>query len=410
VIGAELFIARRYLLAKRSIRFVNAISIVSAIGIAVGVAALLIALSVFNGFSGIVTSVLVSFDPHVRVEKSGGMQQEDIDHVRSLCAQQSGVIGLSPFISGKAMLVANAFNRVVYVRGVDPDSVGRSTGLREKMLFGDLSFVDSSGVPGIAIGLTLADRLAAVVGSTVTVISPYGLGSSLSGLSAPESFAFRVTGIFDSRNKDYDAGFAYIALPDAQRLFHMDGRYHGVEMRLENIDRSEGVKERLLERLPAGYSVSTWHDLHRSLYSVMNIERWAAYVLLSLIVLVASFNMLGSLTMGVLEKRRDIGVLQTMGMTRNGIVRIFLAEGMLIGVVGTLSGIVAGLVVLFLQIEYQLFPLDTTIYIIPAIPVDIRTSDFLLVSVSSLGLSFVASYLPARRAAALLPADVIRWE
>jgi lipoprotein-releasing system permease protein len=170
------------------------------------------------------------------------------------------------------------------------------------------------------------------------------------------------------------------------------------------------LKDELAEQLPDDLSISTWYDLHQSLYSVMLIERWSAYILLCLIIVVATFNMLGSLTMGVIEKRRDIAVLKAMGMTSNAVVRLFMAEGLLIGIIGTVLGIFLGLLVLFIQIKYSVFKLDPTIYIIPAIPVEIRWMDFITIALASLGLSYLAAYYPARRAVLTAPAQALRWE
>jgi lipoprotein-releasing system permease protein len=156
--------------------------------------------------------------------------------------------------------------------------------------------------------------------------------------------------------------------------------------------------------------VSTWYDLHRDLYSVMKIERWMAYIILCLIVGVATFNVLGSLTMGVIEKRRDIGILKALGASQASITRLFMFEGILVGTIGTVVGALLGLLVCYLQIQYQLFPLDPSVYIIPAIPVEVRWTDFVAVSLASMLLSTAASLYPARRAAQLLPVEAIRWE
>ncbi|MBI4547869.1 MAG: ABC transporter permease [Ignavibacteriae bacterium] len=402
--------ARRYLLSKRRIRFINVIGIISIAGITIGVAALLIALSVFNGFSSVVTSVLVGFDPHIRIEKRGNLTADELQEIEQVLVRNPRIKAYSPFISGKAMLVAREFNRVVYVRGVDQQRIADVSGLKEKVVLGSFTFDDSAGVGSIIIGLTLADRLGTVTDDEISIISPYGFQSALSGISTPEMMKFRVTGIFESNNKDYDANYAYISIGVAQRLFHFENKYNGIEMRLHDFTASEDVKHELVKQLPSSFSISTWYDLHSSLYSVMKIERWSAYILLSLIIVVATFNMLGSLTMAVIEKRRDIGVLKSMGMTSKGVVRIFMVEGMLIGVVGTVLGTIIGLLVLHLQINYQLFPLDPTVYIIPAIPVEIRWADFVAIAVASMGLSYLASYYPALRAASALPAEAVRWE
>lgn len=408
--SVESFIAWRYLKTKRKIRFINVIGVISIGGIAVGVAALLIALSVFNGFNGVVTAVLVGFDPHLRIERRGGMPSADYGSIAHTLEAEKDIRAFSPFVSGKAMLTAQSFNQVVFVRGVDQAKIGDVSGLKRSVVLGSLVFKDTSGVPGVILGLALADRLASVVGSDIMIYSPYGIESAVAGMGAPQGTKFRVTAVFESNNRDYDANYAYVSVEAAQDMFRMSGKYSGVEMRLTDFSLADRVKSDLEAKIPAGYTVSTWYDLHQNLYAVMKIERWSAYVLLSLIILVATFNMLGSLTMSVVEKQRDIAALKSMGMEARRIVRVFLVEGIMIGVIGTVIGVAIGLVVLYLQLKYQIFPLDTTVYIIPAIPVEIRWTDFVAISFASLGMSFLAAYYPARRAAAVMPAEALRWE
>jgi len=406
----ELFIARRYLRSKRKIRFINVIGYISIVGITVGVAALLIALSVFNGFSGVVTSVLIGFDPHIRIEKRGNMNLYEYSAIEKVLKENSEVAAYSPFVSGKAMLTTQSFNKVVFIRGVDEKHIADVSGLKNKIVLGNLSFGEDGGTPGIVIGLTLADRLASIIGNELVIYTPRSVQSAFSGISSPQGSKYRVTGIYESNNKEYDGSYAYVSLSGAQSMFGLEGKYSGIEMRLNDFNRAEEIRNSLMKQIPGDYQISTWYDLHKSLYSVMKIERWSAYILLSLIILVATFNMLGSLTMGVIEKQRDISVLKAMGMAPKNLTRIFMFEGLLIGLIGTLLGIVIGLIVLYLQIHYQIFPLDTSVYIIPAIPVDIEWADFAAIAAASLGLSFFASYYPARRAASTIPAEGVRWE
>jgi len=406
----ELFVAKRYLRAKRKIRFINVIGYISIIGIAVGVAALLVALSVFNGFGGVVTSVLIGFDPHLRIEKKGGFTQDEYAAMAEDIRKTGEAAAVAPFVSGKALLTSGSFNRVVYLKGMEKEDAGGVTGLKSRMVIGDLSFRDSSGLPGIVIGLTLADRLSAVVGNDIAVYSPREVQTAITGIGVPGGTRFRVTGIFESNNKDYDAGYAFISLGDARSVFEAGTRFDGIEVRLHDYTRSDKMKKELSASAPAGSVISTWFDLHRSLYTVMKLERWTGYILLSLIILVATFNMLGSLTMGVIEKERDISILQAMGMTRGNISRLFMLEGLFLGFLGTISGMIIGGGILFLQMKYNIFPLDTTIYIIPAIPVEIRWSDFLVIGCSSIGLSWLAAWYPARRASGVAPAKGLRWE
>ncbi len=406
----DLYVAGRYLRSKRKLRFINVIGYISIVGITIGVAALLIALSVFNGFSGVVTSVLLGFDPHLRIEKKGNLSVEEFNAIENILKSNPEVKAYSTFVTGKALLNTKSFNKVVFLRGIDENKIASVSGLKSKIVLGTLDFSDIDGVQGIVIGLNLADQLSAVIGDELIVYSANSVKSAFSGVGLTLGTKFRVTGIYQSNNKEYDANFAYISLPMAQQMFELNGKFNGVEVRLQDFHKAEKVKSEIGIHLAPPFSIYTWYDLHKSLYSVMKIERWSAYILLTLIILVASFNLLGSMTMGVIEKQRDISILKAMGMNRKNLTRIFMFEGLLIGMIGTILGVIIGLIVLYLQVQYQIFPLDTTIYIIPAIPVEIHFFDFIAISVASLGLSCLASYYPAKRAALLLPIEGIRWE
>jgi lipoprotein-releasing system permease protein len=301
-------------------------------------------------------------------------------------------------------------HKVVMVKGVVDSTIDGVSGVKQRTVLGTFAFNDAPGQSGIILGQTLADRLGTMVDAPLAILSPVGVDAMMVQLSEPIIRQCSVRGIYDSNNKDYDAHYAFVSLETARDIFQMDDAVTGVDIRLRSIEESNSVRDDLQRRLGSGYRVSTWFDLHRDLYSVMQIERWTAYIILCLIVGVASFNVLGSLTMGVIEKRRDIGVLKALGATRSSILRIFMVEGLLVGTLGTVLGSVIGLFVCYLQIEYQLFPLDPTVYIIPAIPVEVRWTDFIAVAGASMLLSFLASLYPARRAANLTPVQAIRWE
>ncbi|HXX65164.1 MAG TPA: ABC transporter permease [Bacteroidota bacterium] len=406
----ERFIARRYLRSKRDLRFINIIMMVSVIGITVGVAALIIVLSVFNGFNSVVTSVLVGFDPHVRIEPERGRGFLVPDSLLRTVRADERIVAASPYIASKALLITPHVNRVVLVKGVIDSTIDQVSGLKQSTVLGHFRFDDTPEKGGIVLGLSLADRLGTMVGSELTIVSPVGAEAMLTQFGQPLTRKCAVTGIYDSRNKDYDAHYAYISLESARQLFQYHESYSGIDIRLRDLREANDVKSTLQRRLGSGYTVSTWYDLHRDLYSVMRIERWTAYIILCLIVGVATFNVLGSLTMGVIEKRRDIGVLKAIGATRPSITRIFMFEGLLVGAIGTAAGVLLGVFVCYLQIQYHLFPLDPTVYIIPAIPVELRASDFVAVIFASMTLSTLASLYPARQAARLLPVEAIRWE
>ncbi len=407
--SVERSIALRYLMSKRKLGLVTLISIISVVGVTIGVAALVIVLSVFNGFSGLVTSILVNFDPHIRVEYPRQVDAVAYEPLVKFAQTQGELQGISSFAIGKAVVVSRNLNRVINVKGIEVNTVASVSGLKDKLVLGSL---DLSGPRnnGIVLGMTLADRLGAVVGDTVSVVSLAGSEVALLQLGQPLIRRFRVVGIYESNNKDYDSFYAFVNLQAAQTLFGMSNKISGVELRLRSIGQSEIFKQHLADRFGSQFRILTWYDLHRDLYSVMKIERWMAYIILCLIIGVASFNLLGSLTMSVVEKTRDIGILKSMGATNKSIVKIFMFEGILVGVVGSLLGMLLGLVVVWMQDHYHLFPLDPTVYIIPAIPVEVHILDLVVVAVTALGLCSLAALYPARRAAGFVPVEAIRWE
>ncbi len=403
------FIAKRYLFSKKEAGFITVISMISIVGITIGVAALIVVLSVFNGFNGLVTSILIGFDPHLRVELTEHTSPENVERLSQMLHSDQTVSGAGAFVSGKAMIVSKSQSKVVFVRGLEASSVDKVVGVKRNIVLGELNFQDSTA-QDMVVGMTLADRLGIVTGDSVLAISPAGSRRALLGFGTPIVRLFRVAGIYESNNKEYDALYGYVSLQSAQKLFQTGENISGYEVRFTHIDDAETMKSKIEEKFPSMFRVLTWYDLHKDLYSVMKIERWLAYIILCLIVGVATFNLLGSLTMSVIEKTRDIGILKAMGATNRDVISIFQFEGLLIGLIGTIAGSVLGLIVCFLQMQYHLFALDPTVYIIPAIPIEVHWSDFLSVAIAALGLSYAATVYPARRAAALLPAEAIRWE
>jgi lipoprotein-releasing system permease protein len=405
----ERAIARRYLTSKRQVGLVTLISFISVIGVTIGVAALVIVLSVFNGFSGLVTSILINFDPHIRVELPRQSGSEIYEPLLRFAQDQRELQGVSRYAVGKAVVVSRNLNRVINVKGVELDKVDQVSGLREKIVLGNLG--PGGGNKGeIVLGMALADRLGVVVGDTVSIVSLAGSETALLQLGQPLIRRFHVGGIYESNNKDYDSFFAFVGLDAAQSLFNMGNRISGVEMRLRSITQSDELKSRIEEKFGPQYRVMTWYDLHRDLYSVMRLERWMAYIILCLIIGVASFNLLGSLTMSVIEKTRDIGILKSMGATNTSIVKIFMFEGVLVGVLGSVLGLTLGLSLVWLQSRYHLFPLDPTVYIIPAIPVEVHALDLVIVACTALALCSLAALYPAKRASHFVPVEAIRWE
>lgn len=406
----ESFIAKRYLVSKHKINFISIISIISVIGITLGVAALIVVLSVFNGFGSLVTSFLMNFDPHIRIEIISTEVKETAqieDEIRTI----PEVKDFAPFVSGKVLAYSSGLTEVVSLKGIDEIKSDEIYNIDKSMILGDFILSREAGFPGIVIGLRLADKLQVLKGDTLTLISPAGIERVITQFSLPQSQKFILAGIYSSNNNEYDASFIFASLEAGQKLLGYGSSYQGYDIKLKNIDHSFSVKEKLQSKLPEDqYSVNTWYDFHRDLYSVMQIERWAAYIILSLIIAVATFNILGSLSMTVIEKKRDIGVLRSMGVTENSILKIFMFEGLLIGIIGTLAGVIIGWFICYLQLTYNIYPLDPTQYKIDSLPLEMRFADFFYISGVAMLLSFLASLYPAKRAANVNPIEAIKWE
>lgn len=393
----EYTIARRYLRAKRRVGLISIISIISIVGIAIGVAALIIVLSVFNGFNSFAVEQIVGFDPHLRIMPATARTMNADSLIAGL--NVPGLVSAESFIAGRSAIMHEGVTQVAEVRGI-----GRRGGPAN---LPDRSLLPAEG--GVVLGSVLASRLRAGSGDEISFISRKGLELALSQVAQPNTLPALVTGTF-SINQEYDEHVAFVSLETARQLFDIPQGEMGIEIRLQDFRDAEQAAPELAARLGPEWRVETWQDLHRDLYGAMELERWAAFAILMLIIIVAVFNVLGSLTMTVIEKRRDIGVLKAMGASENGIMRIFLYEGGMIGIIGTGAGLALGTGLCVLQSAYGLFKLDTNSYLLSALPVEMRIADVVLVSITALALALGAALYPARRAARTDPADAVRWE
>lgn len=406
----EKFIAKRYLISRHKLNFITIISFLSIAGITIGVAALIVVLSVFNGFGSLVTSYLISLDPDLRIvfksESTDILHNEIEEKLNSL----NEIKSFSPFVSGKVLALNRGKTEVINLRAVE---LGKINQLYDFDKLTILTKSDLSEKPGdgIFIGIRLADKLEAVSGDSITIVSPANIEGVILQGSIPLTKKFLVKGIFYSQNNEYDESLAIADLIIGQQLLGFKNSFEGYEIKLSDRAKSEEIKNKLSTLIDNETAeVNTWYDFHKELYSVMQIERWVAYILLSLIIAVASFNILGSLSMSVLEKKRDIGIMKSFGVTETSILKIFLNEGILIGIFGTLFGVMLGYFVCWLQISYNIYPLDPTMYKIDSLPLEIRISDFFFVAGASMLLTFLAALFPARRAAKVDALQSIKWE
>lgn len=417
----RLFIARRYLWSRRRVSLVSIITGISIAGITLGVAALIIVLSVMNGFYDIVREMLVSFNPHVRVVATGERGLDNYKSLVSTIRQIEGVESVTPYVEGKVLLAhegRSEVNKVVILRGIDVDPLAEVGLLNDRVVYGETGLDRRDNRPGIILGQTLGSRLGLFPGgelestSTVSVLSAAGMERMLTrGIGFPAYTLFSVRGLY-TISSAFDENYVFVALPEAQRLFRLGDRVTGIDVRVHDLDQAGSIQASIEARIDhSSLEVLTWFDLQRSLYEVMRLEKWGASAVLALIVLVAAFNLVGSLTMVVIEKRRDLGVLRALGVPARGIRQIFLMEGLLVATVGSGIGLILGLGISMLQERYGLVKLlRSESFIIDAYPISIQALDIIVIVAIVFFLCTVASLYPAMRAASIHPADAVRNE
>jgi len=348
-------------------------------------------------------------DPHIRITAISNEGEKEIVKLNKFLSEQKDIMAYSPFIEGKVLAYNKGVTQVLNLKGITEESVNSVYLLNDNIVDGE--GFESQGTSNIVVGLQLADKLQVFTGDTLLLISPSNIEQALTQLSLPLSRKVVVAGIFSSKNNEYDGGYIFCSLKNAQYLFGYKNNFQGYDIKLDNIDNSDKMKKIIQTQVDqSNFSVNTWYDFHQELYAVMQVERWTAYIILSLIIAVATFNILGSLSMSVIEKKRDIGILRSMGVTEKSVLKIFMFEGLLIGIIGTLLGIIIGYLVCYIQINYNIYPLDPSQYKIDSLPIEVRFSDFFFISGVAMLLSFLASLYPAKRAAKVNPISAIKWE
>lgn len=409
----ELFIALRYLKAKRRHTFISIITFISILGVTVGVTALTVVLSVMTGFEEDLRDKILGVNAHLVVLELGkGMRY--YQDVAEKTKQVEGVVASTPFIYQQAMLSAEGGVMGVVIRGLDLQTGGDVTVLPQRLVRGGLDGLkaplrdSTQEPPGIIVGKELSKNLGISLMDEVVLLSPTGTMTPMGPI--PRMARFRVVGIFDLGMYEYDSSMAFISIENAQRFFRLEEMVTGLEVRIRDIYKAREVGDRLQKTLGSPYLVRTWMDMNRNLFSALRLERVAMFVILTLIILVAAFNIISTLIMVVMEKGKDIAILKSMGATRGGIMRIFMIEGLVIGVTGTLLGLLGGVGLCELLRRYQFIKLPSDVYYISTLPVKMEPLTVFVIGMAAIGISLVATLYPSWQATRVDPVEAIRYE
>jgi lipoprotein-releasing system permease protein len=401
-------IALRYLLAKRKQAFISVISLISTLGVAVGVMALVIALALMTGLQQEVRDRILGSNPHVFVWKYGGIGDY---HAEAQKLQQvPGVVGAAPAILGRALVTSPAGEAFITIKGVDPALEPSVTDIRTALRSGSLDALTGTGpenAGGILLGAELASRLEVGVGDSVSVLTPQGTLSPMGVI--PRTRRLQVAGTFSLGLYEFDTSYGFVSLDVAKRLVNRDD-VELIQLRVTDMLAAPEIAESIPALLGTEYVTENWRDMNQSLFSALWIEKIAISLTIGLIVMVAALNIVASLILLVMEKHRDIAILKTMGAGARSVTAVFMIQGLIIGIIGTTVGAAAGVGLAFVADHYRLIRIPMDVYQVSYVPFVVEPFDLLLVIVAAVVVCFVATIYPARQAARLDPAQALRYE
>ncbi len=405
----ELFLGMRYLKAKRKQGFISVITLISALGVMVGVMALVVVLSVMNGFRADLMSKILGVNSHLLVLKFGGAF-EDFEKTAENIADLDGVVSSTPFINAQVMFNNSGNVSGAVLWGIDPETAGSVVSIESSIKEGSLTSLKNrpDGVPAIIIGCELARQTRAKLGDMVTLVSPEGKLTPLGRM--PNTRKYEVAGIFESGMYEYDATMVYITLGEAQDFLAFGNRVTGLAVKVEDVFDSDRVCERIQEKLGYPFRTKDWKAMNKSLFAALKLEKYTMFVILAMIVLVGALNIISTLVMVVMEKTRDVAILRAMGASAKSIMSIFMLQGLLVGLVGTLAGLLSGLGICHLLAKYKFIDLDPSVYYIQTLPVKVEFGDVWVVALAAVLISFLATIYPSWYASRLNPVEAIRYE
>ena len=404
----QLFIALRYLKSKKKYRAVSVTTAISISGVAVGVMALLVVLSVMSGFHQDLQKKILGANAHIIIRDYKGAIQS-YEKTAEKLKGETDLISYAPFVLGQVMVSSGNRTHGVFMRGIDPAKESQTTDILSHVKDGDFSKLSEEGeIPGIILGKELASSLGVFVGDKINIVSPLGEIGPMGML--PKIRQFRVVAIFEIGMFEYDSSLALTNIKAAQEFFGMDNTISGVEVRLHDIYKAPEIKKHLQKKLGFPYYVMDWMQMNKNLFSALKLEKFAMFVILVLIILVASFNIISNLIMNVIEKSREIAILKAIGATNRSIMAIFILQGLFIGIIGTTVGVLGGFALGYILNTYQIIKLPADVYYLSHLPVKMNLFDFVTVSVSAITITFLATIYPAWQAAKLDPVEPLRYE
>ncbi len=399
-------IALRYLFSIRS-KALSFMTVISIIGITVGVAALLITISVMSGFQYGLKSKIVETNPHVLVFKIGSsVGSDEYSTIEKEIKTVKGIIDTQPIIYSQAVAKKEETITPVFIKGILPDKEINISKIDRRLIAGDFLLLKQSGFA--VIGSDLAFILDAWIGDKITVLSPYGKRTPFGYV--PKMKVFKVAGVVDFGVYELNSSFFAVNIIDAQFLFNMEDSYTGIQLLLKEPFEADKIKEKLAKILPEEFIIKTWIDINKSLFQALQLEKLGMFLVLTLIVLVASFNISSLLITKSREKRKDIAILKTVGADNNFIMKVFLWQGLIIGITGIFIGMIFGLSVIFTVDTFKLVKLNPDVYMINYLPLKISGLDILSVVTAAFLISFISSVIPAKIASKETPTEILRYE